>query len=194
MNPAADGSHFSGGFGDPGRDAARAFRVIMTVLARPGEIGELGMVSAPAPLSPAQAGLILTLCDTGTPLHLAGPADCAPVRDWVRFHTGAPLAAAGDAEFAVGTWADLKPLDRYRIGTPDYPDRSVTLFAELPGLDATDAVLTGPGIRDSARLSLPDIALLQDNAMLFPLGIDIFFTCGTALAGLPRSTRIEAEG
>ncbi|WP_121067954.1 phosphonate C-P lyase system protein PhnH [Chachezhania antarctica] len=193
MSPTADGTRFGGGFTDPSRDAARAFRTIMTVLARPGEIGTLDQVHAPAPLSQAQAALILTLCDTNTGVHLAGAADDSAVRDWVRFHTGAPLVAAEDAEFAVGTWDALQPLDRFAIGTSEYPDRSATLFAEVPVLAPEGATLKGPGIRNTARLSLPETGALQDNATLFPLGFDVYFTCGTALAGLPRSTQITAE-
>ena len=41
---------------------------------------------------------------------------------------------------------------------------------------------------------LADIAALQDNAMLYPLGCDFFFTCGDQVAALPRSTQIQAEG
>ena len=194
MSPADDSARFSGGFTDPSRDAARAFRTIMTTLARPGEIGTLDQVHAPAPLGQAQAALILTLCDTNTGLHLAGDADAPAVRDWVRFHTGAPIVSAEDADFAAGPWAALLPLDGFAIGTPEYPDRSATLFAELPELVTEGATLKGPGIRDTARLNLPDVPVLQDNAALFPLGIDIYFTCGTALAGRPRSTQIAAEG
>ena len=50
------------------------------------------------------------------------------------------------------------------------------------------AVLTGPGIADAARLSLPDVAAFRANRALFPLGLDFFFTCGDRLAALPRST------
>ncbi|MDP1577127.1 MAG: phosphonate C-P lyase system protein PhnH, partial [Cypionkella sp.] len=32
----------------------------------------------------------------------------------------------------------------------------------------------------------------QANRALFPLGFDCFFTCGTKVAALPRSTYVEA--
>ena len=51
------------------------------------------------------------LCDRTTPLHLAGGHDCAAVRDWVTFHTGAPLVAPEAAAFALGRWDDLTPLE-----------------------------------------------------------------------------------
>jgi alpha-D-ribose 1-methylphosphonate 5-triphosphate synthase subunit PhnH len=50
--------------------------------------------------------------------------------------------------------------------------------------------MRGPGIEDSALLSLPDTKAFQDNAQHFPLGLDFFFTCGDRLAGLPRTTKV----
>ena len=72
---------------------------------------------------------------------------------------------------------------------PD-PDRSATLVVEVECLEATGATLTGPGIRDSAYLSLPETAAFQTNSALFPLGLDFFFTCGDRIAGLPRTTEV----
>lgn len=184
---------YAGGFADAPRDAAHAFRAAMNVMARPGEIRELSGAVPPAPLSVAQGALILTLADPETGLFLAGAADCQDVRAWITFHTGAPIVGREHADFAIGSWADLMPLDDYRIGTAEYPDRSTTLVAELPSLAQDGAVLRGPGIKDTARLTLPDVPALQRNAALYPLGFDCFFTSGTKVAALPRSTKI-AEG
>ncbi|MCR8725035.1 phosphonate C-P lyase system protein PhnH [Frigidibacter sp. ROC022] len=182
----------TGAFADPPRDAARAFRGALRALSRPGTIVTLAGAAGPAPLSPAAAALLLTLADATTPLHLAGAHDCAALRDWVRFHCGAPLTGAEDAAFALGTWPALAPLDRYRIGTPDYPDRAATLIVEVEDLTPDGARLSGPGIRGQARLSLPETAAFRANHDLFPLGWDCFLTAGERLAGLPRSTQVEA--
>lgn len=182
---------FGGGFADPAVDSARAFRAAMNVMAKPGEIRDLATAQPPAPLSTAAGTLLLTLCDPEVGVHLAGACDTAEIRGWLAFHTGAPVVAAEVADFAVGRWADLMPLDRFRIGTPEYPDRSATLIVEVEALEQTGATLRGPGIKDSARLSLPDVAALAGNAMLYPLGLDFFFTCGGRLAALPRSTTIS---
>ena len=153
----------TGGYADAPREAARAFRAALDAMARPGTIGTVTGAVPPAPLSVAAGVLILTLVDATTPLHLAGAADCPAVRDWVQFHTAAPLVAAEAAMFAVGDWAALHPLDRFAIGTPDYPDRSATLIVEVPVLEASGARLTGPGIRDAALLSLPDTTAFVAN-------------------------------
>ncbi|MDF1715896.1 MAG: phosphonate C-P lyase system protein PhnH [Antarcticimicrobium sp.] len=181
----------AGGFSDPAIESARAFRAAMNVMARPGEIRDLDMARPPAPLSAAAGTLLLTLCDPETGVHLAGACDSAEMRGWLAFHTGAPVVSADRAGFAVGRWADLLPLDRFRIGTPEYPDRSATLIVELEALQQAGASLRGPGIKDSAALSLPDPAALAGNAMLYPLGLDFFFTCGGRIAALPRSTQIS---
>ncbi len=184
-------TQFSGGFRDAPVDAAHAFRAAMAAMARPGDLREVSGVRPPAPLSVAAGTLLLTLCDPETGVHLAGGCDTAEVRSWLTFHTGAPLVAPSEADFAVGNWADLMPLNAYSVGTPEYPDRSATLIVECKDLRPSGAVLRGPGIKSSARLSLPGVAVLQKNSALFPLGCDFFFTCGNQLAALPRSTQIE---
>ena len=97
-----------GGFADAPIEAARAFRAAMNVMARPGRIERLAGALPPAPLSPAAGTLILTLCDPETPVHLAGTHDTAALRDWITFHTGAPLVGAREAMFAVGAWQALQ--------------------------------------------------------------------------------------
>lgn len=181
----------SGGFATPSVDAAHAFRAVLGVLARPGTIRTLSVARPPAPLSVAAGTLALTLLDGTTPVHLAGAHDCAALRDWITFHTGAPLVAAPDAAFAFGTWEALHPLDRFAIGTPEYPDRAATLVIDLPELSNDGARLSGPGIKGSAHLSLPATAPFRANRDLFPLGFDTFLTCGDRIAGLPRSTIVE---
>lgn len=179
------------GFPDAPRDAAVAFRAILTALSRPGTIHAVTGAVPPAPLSPAAGVVVLTLVDRTTGLWLAPSCDTPAVRDWITFHTGAPLVAATDAAFALGGWAEMLPLSRFAQGAPDYPDRSATLIIDLPDLRAEGARLTGPGIRDVAHLSLPETAAFAENARAFPLGLDFIFTAGGRIAALPRTTRVE---
>lgn len=181
----------TGGFNDGPVQSARAFRAALSALARPGRIETVDGGAAPAPVSIAAATLLLTLCDAETPLYLAGAHDTDAVRDWVAFHIGAPIVEAGAAMFALGRWEALAPLDRFSIGTPEYPDRSATLIVETDSLAAEGARLTGPGIKTDAALSLPETPAFTANHALFPLGLDFFFTAGNALAALPRTTIVE---
>ncbi|MAM63164.1 phosphonate C-P lyase system protein PhnH [Maritimibacter sp. UBA3975] len=187
-----DGNALTGGFADAPVQSAHAFRAALNALARPGRIERISGAEAPAPVSPAAATLLLTLCDAETPLHLAGDHDKQPVRDWIAFHIGAPLVGRSHAMFALGTWPALTPLDAFPVGTPEYPDRSTTLIVEMDALAATGARLTGPGIETEAHLALPDIAPFRANHARFPLGLDSLFTAGDRIAGLPRSTNVEA--
>ncbi len=182
----------SGGFADAPVQSAHAFRHVLEAMARPGTIRTVTGATPPAPLSVAAGVALLTLADGTTPVHLAGAADCRSVRDWIAFHIGAPLSPAEDADFAVGTWDHLAPVTRFRIGQPDYPDRSATLIVELDRLTNHGPCLTGPGIATGTWLSLPETAAFRANRALFPLGFDCIFTCGDRLAALPRSTRVEA--
>jgi alpha-D-ribose 1-methylphosphonate 5-triphosphate synthase subunit PhnH len=181
----------SGGFSDGSTQSAHAFRRVMEAMARPGTIHRLASAEPPAPLSVAAGTVLLTLCDTDTPVYLAGDADCPEIRDWLAFHSGAPVAEPSRCMFAIGSWDALAPLSVYPIGTSDYPDRSATLIVECPELSAGGETLTGPGIRDTARLSLPEKSAFQANRARFPLGLDFLFTSGDRFAALPRSTRVS---
>ncbi|MEL6573729.1 MAG: phosphonate C-P lyase system protein PhnH [Pseudomonadota bacterium] len=180
-----------GGFATPAVDAAHAFRAIMGAMARPGLINSIQGAAPPAPVSVAAGTVLLTLCDPDTPVHLAGAHDCEAVRTWIAFHTGAPFASADRAMFAVGTWGALGDLNAYPIGTSEYPDRSSTLIVEMDAIASDGATLRGPGIKETATLSLPEIDAFQFNQALFPLGLDFIFTSGTDIAALPRTTEVQ---
>ncbi|WP_035253190.1 phosphonate C-P lyase system protein PhnH [Actibacterium atlanticum] len=179
-----------GGFSDAPKQSAQAFRAAMNAMARPGRLFEITGAQPPVPLSVAGGALVLTLADTDTPLFLAPSHDVPEIRDWIAFHTGAPIVPAAEAMFALGDWSALQPLDQFAIGTSQYPDRSATLIVEQPLLKNTGAALSGPGIEHQHHLNLPDLQPFQNNAMLFPLGLDFYFTAGTQIAALPRSTQV----
>lgn len=180
----------AGGFADPAIQSAQAFRSVMEAMARPGTIYDIAGAAPPAPLSCAAGTVLLTLCDTDTPVYLAGDFDTPDVRAWLAFHTGAPITRPSHAMFAVGTWDALLPLSAYQIGTSEYPDRSATLIVEADEL-TSGAMLSGPGIKDTSSLNLPDLALFQANHAMFPLGLDFIFTSGAQLVALPRSTEVS---
>lgn len=182
-----------GGFGDAPVQAAKGFRAALNVMARPGAIEAVEGAAAPSPASNAAATLLLTLCDAETPIHLVGAHDCEALRKWITFHIGAPLVGPESAVFVLGDWDALQPLHRFQVGTPQYPDRSATLIVEMENLSNTGASLAGPGIKETASLSLPAIEPFQLNNALFPLGHDFYFSCGDQMAALPRSTKVRTD-
>ena len=179
-----------GGFADVAIDASHAFRAVMTAMARPGEIVRVRGAHPPAPMSIAAGVVALTLCDPETPIYLAAGHDTPKLREWITFHTGAPIVAAQDAVFAIGVW-DALPLEKFATGSAEYPDRSATLIVERDSLSNAGTVLQGPGIRDQAQLTLPETQAFHSNAALFPRGLDFMFTCGDRLAAVSRTTRVS---
>jgi alpha-D-ribose 1-methylphosphonate 5-triphosphate synthase subunit PhnH len=179
-------------------DSQRVFRRALEAMASPGKIVALeAQLSPPAPLLPATAALLLTLCDFETPLWLDPPlAESAEVVAFLRFHTGATLAAPDACAFAaIADPLRMPALSRFSQGAPEYPDRSATLILQLAALEARGWMLEGPGIRQAARLTgapLPaDFAQqLRHNRLRFPCGVDLLLVADGALAALPRSLRL----
>jgi alpha-D-ribose 1-methylphosphonate 5-triphosphate synthase subunit PhnH len=188
-------------FADPVFDSQAAFRRILRAISAPGTILPCGEALAPpASLCAAAAAALLTLADFETPLWIA-PSFGDEVAAYLLFHTGAPRAlAASEAAFAlVDLAADGLVLDNFALGTAEYPDRSTTIVAQAATLEkGAPLTLTGPGIRDHARLAaapLPADFVEQwtANRARFPLGVDLILTAGTRIAALPRSTIIAKE-
>ena len=186
------------GFSDPGHDAQRLFRAVLDAFAHPGRIMSLPDPPAgPGTISPATAAYLLTLVDRDTPLWLAPEFERPAVRDFVRFHTGAPIVARRDeAVFAVLAH-DTASLDGFAIGTDLYPDRSATLVIEVPVLGAGAARRwRGPGIDGQAAVTVGGLGAdfwqaWADNHALFPCGVDVVFAAGSQLLALPRSIAVE---
>jgi alpha-D-ribose 1-methylphosphonate 5-triphosphate synthase subunit PhnH len=198
-----------GGFADPVFDAQSVFRAVMDAMARPGTVLPVKALAAPpAPLSATAAALALTLSDHDTPLWL-DPAlsGSAPVRAYLAFHTGAPVAEArSEAAFAlVAHPLGLGSLAEFGQGTQEYPDRSTTLIMQVDALssdvgqrrgETNSLVLAGPGIRGTASLAafpLPEnlLAEWQANRARFPRGVDVILAAPTAVTCLPRSVKIR---
>lgn len=189
------------GLADPVHDSQRFFRGLLTAMAHPGRAVALeGAPQGPKPLDPATTAAALTLLDGDTPLWIDWIADTPPLRAFVTFHCGCRIVERSQ-QAAFGLVTDPENMPRLALfaqGLDQYPDRAATLLLQVPSLTGGSVVtLSGPGIRDTAEIvpaGLPDW-FWNDwrlNAGQFPLGVDIFLTCGEAVVGLPRS--ILAEG
>jgi alpha-D-ribose 1-methylphosphonate 5-triphosphate synthase subunit PhnH len=209
------------GFEDPVHDAQRVFRGVLEAMAHPGRVTRAGaLTEAPALLHPATAALFLALADLDTPVwlqpqanqdagttadHDAGPsaglAGGDALASWLRFHCGCPIAAqpAAAAFALVHTPLVMPPLAAFRLGDPEYPDRSTTLLIQIEGFAAAagGVTLSGPGIRDSQSFAPAGLPAgfwneWRENAQLFPRGVDVIFVAGHDLAALPRTTLVRA--
>jgi alpha-D-ribose 1-methylphosphonate 5-triphosphate synthase subunit PhnH len=201
MNALPAGEELPSGLAEPVLDSQRVFRATLDAMAHPGTIVDLTLrLSAPPPLHIATAALALTLADYETPLWLDAGAATSAVAAFLRFHCGCSATVPCDgAAFAIITApAGMPPLAAFQAGSDEYPDRSTTLILQLPALNGGENwLLRGPGIPDSrafapAGLPAEFRGWVQDNHRMFPRGVDLIFTCGSSLAALPRSTRLEA--
>lgn len=178
--------------------AQEAFRALMDAMARPGRIQRCDVLpDLPEALAPAAAAALLALTDAETTVWTDATGEA---RDWIAFHTGAPLVAdVSKAQFLLATRA-MPKLSTLDSGTDETPQDSATLIVQLDALaEGAGWRLTGPGIEHEHRLDaagLPDDFAAQwaANRKGFPCGVDLVLCTGARLAALPRSTRIEEAG
>lgn len=190
------------GFDDPVQQSQQAFRALLDAMARPGRVTTVETEAGhPEGLSPALAAALLTLVDLDTPVWLGPGFDSDAVKTWLRFHSGAPLAAkAADAAFALLDATRMPALDQFALGNDEAPERGATLLIQVPGLTGTPAMTwRGPGIKESVQMpacGLGDAVWRQRAALSheFPRGLDLYLGCGRDLVGLPRSTNIDFSG
>lgn len=193
-------SAYEGGFSDPVDAAQTVFRALMDAMARPGSIHIVPDVTAPpAPLIASASALIATLADADTPVWLDPALTKSPaVRDWIVFHTGAPITThQSEAAFAVVAAPEkLSALNGFALGSQEFPDRSTTVILQVTTLaEGAPLTLEGPGIKGRALLSpdpMPQHFARQwaANRQAFPRGIDLILAAPGCVAALPRSTRL----
>jgi len=209
-------AHMGAGFADPVRGAQQAFRVLLGAMSEPGRLHVLhdaatdGLAPDDAemrpPLGIAMAATLLTLLDADTPAHLAGALGNDDARAWLRFHTGArDVPAAAGMTAALARDVDAALWNALALGSDEAPQAGATLIVEVDALSdqplagGIALTLRGAGIDSSRNLAVAGLpaAFWQWRIALqaeLPRGVDLVLVCGTQLAAIPRSTRIESEG
>lgn len=191
------------GFADKVLSAQSTFRSVMDAMARPGSVQRIVPgAGTPDGMMRGTAAIALTLFDHDTPLWLdAGMAESTDVLKWLKFHTGAPVVQDSSvASFAlIGDGALLPALERFALGTSEYPDRSTTVILQVESLEAGRPFeLRGPGI-DGVTMLQASIRphdlfeRLRINEPLFPRGIDVVLVADDALVAIPRTIRVVSK-
>jgi alpha-D-ribose 1-methylphosphonate 5-triphosphate synthase subunit PhnH len=194
---------YTGGFAEPVFEAQSIFKTLMDCMARPGTIATMSAPSAPPPpMGPGAGAIALTLCDHDTAVYLSPALIEAGVQGWLAFQTGALLteerAEAAFAFFEEG--ATFPALSTFSTGSQEYPDRSTTIVAELPGLTGGNPLmLSGPGIDGEAAISPQGLPphfedMWRENVALYPRGVDLVLVSGSDILCLPRTTAIAKKG
>lgn len=194
-------SSLSPGLADPSHDAQQHFREVLDAFSHPGRIVTLADAPhGPGTISPATTAYLLTLADRDTPLWLAPAFNTSEVRDYLRFHAGAPIVESrAAATFAVLPHDDADVFEGFAIGTDTYPDRSATLVIDVPALGTGPArTWRGPGIDGEVQVAIDGLddwfwRQCATNHALFPCGVDLIFTAGSQLLALPRSVSVEVS-
>jgi alpha-D-ribose 1-methylphosphonate 5-triphosphate synthase subunit PhnH len=191
------------GFADKVLSAQSTFRSVMDAMARPGNVQRIAAATGtPAAMMRGAAAVALTLFDHDTPIWLdPAMSETSDIAKWLKFHTSAPVIADSSiCTFAlIGNPAALPALEKFSLGSNEYPDRSTTLILQVESLREGLALeLSGPGIDGTsvlqATIEPPDLfARLAINAALFPRGIDVVLVADDAIVAIPRTTRLVAE-
>ncbi|MDL0431681.1 phosphonate C-P lyase system protein PhnH [Marinobacter sp. TBZ242] len=186
------------GFDDPVQQSQQVFRRALTALSEPGTLQTVPVSDAPERINIASYQLCLALLDAETPLWIAPPLRTDALVSALRFHCGCRIVDQPEqAEFALTSPDFDDDLSQFAQGSHEYPDRSTTLIVQVESLDATaNWTLSGPGIDGMRKVGIAGLdarwpAMLSDNRRRFPCGVDLLFTAGTGLMGLPRTTRVE---
>jgi alpha-D-ribose 1-methylphosphonate 5-triphosphate synthase subunit PhnH len=187
------------GFADSVHDTQQVFRRLLDGFTHPGRVVLLPQrLTVPGGLWPSSAALALTLLDHSTPVHLDPALDTGAVRDFLRFHCGAPIVGApADTAFALVGDAGALDLAVFALGDAERPERSATVIIQVPGfLKGKPKRLTGPGIATTTSLVVDGVEAKfwrqwRENAALYPGGVDVVFAAPEAIAVLPRTVRAE---
>ncbi|MBR0829120.1 phosphonate C-P lyase system protein PhnH [Bradyrhizobium manausense] len=192
------------GFADKVLSAQSTFRSVMDAMARPGSVQRIAPVAGtPGPMMRGTAAIALTLFDHDTPLWLdAQMRESSDVLKWLKFHTGAPVVHDSSvASFAlIADGAALPPLERFALGSNEYPDRSTMVILQVESLsDGCAYELRGPGIDGAAQFQAAikpaDLfERLRINEALFPRGIDVVLVADVSVVAIPRTTRLVTKG
>ena len=189
------------GFSNLTLGSQAVFRTALAALSQPGRIEVLvSDAHTPAQCDPAATALLLALLDADSRVWLSPAFTGTAAASTLRFHTGCTLVAdPAEADFAwVASPAELPALGSFAQGTENDPDRSTTCVVQVNDLaNAAGWTLAGPGIQTTASLLVKglDASFVRqwaDNHAGFPCGVDMFFCAQDRIAGLPRTTQIEA--
>ncbi len=206
MIAAPDLTTVATGFERPVFAAQATFRALLDAFARPGTVRDVcAELDPPRGLDDAMAAITLTLLDRDTSIWLSPSLRTKAVESFFRFHTGAEqVRDPRDASFAfIGSDDAVPDLGSFAVGTDDAPEHSTTVYVSVTSLDSTKTwAARGPGIDGTIRLgvfrandpsfSATFVAQWAVNNHRFPAGVDLVFTKGCALCGLPRTTHIVA--
>lgn len=175
------------------------FRVLLQAMSRPGSIQQFMQ-----PSSPEEHPLLRLLdCILDNEVCICGiGSEAQEMITRLHQQMGCRLGEIAEADFViVSNGTSAGQLASARVGTPDYPDSSVTVVYLIEQLtpEGSTVILTGPGIKETVSpvfsgLALDEFRQLQTINSSFPLGMDaIFVDRSGQCCCIPRSTVIQVN-
>lgn len=191
--------HWGYGFDDPALNSRQTFRAIVAAMEHPGRLATVRENPyAPDVFHSASAATCLMLLEYETPvwtdIELRSPAI-----NWLQIACGSNVVTEPSmAHFALITKPTNMPaLDDFRIGSNESPENAKTIIIQVDDIIPTaDNHHTNIMVDKTVQLELKGVPdkfwyQWQQLSILYPLGIDIFFTCDDVLIALPKIKQIE---
>jgi alpha-D-ribose 1-methylphosphonate 5-triphosphate synthase subunit PhnH len=197
-------------------DSQAAFRALLDALSRPGSVCRLPDCSykgAPRGFCAPALSILKTLCDHRVSFSVGGGSGDSQWMRYLEANLATPFKGAEEADYVLfdGTRFD-EDFALLKRGSAEFPETSATAvlcvgrLAEGVGENAGEntprscrLVLTGPGVRERASLTLAgfDHRYTEERgrANRFPpMGIDLFLVDPEGrVAGIPRSSAVETS-
>lgn len=194
----AQAPHLTPGLKDSVTESQTVFRHLLDAMARPGTVRTLDIeLDGPDTLDLAAAAIVLALVDFETPLYLAPALATDRTETYLTFHCGTRVTRVSEeAAFAILDKAP-KSLSGFNSGTDEYPENGATLLIQVDTIRAGGPlVLSGPGIKDTTNIDLPEVssdfwAARAAQQRYFPRGIDLIFVSGASMVAIPRTTTVS---
>jgi alpha-D-ribose 1-methylphosphonate 5-triphosphate synthase subunit PhnH len=189
---------------DPVHDVQRIYRKILSAMASPGAILDLGaeadLLDLDIPINKGMLLVGLALLDAETSFCVVSQEPVAHGKT-ISQMTYARVTYPDEAEFVfvVGTSGAAQAIAAARAGTLVDPHLGATIIVEARFLDASGSLLlSGPGIESTARIGIGlESGWIEARAaknIEFPLGVDLIIVDEQyRLAALPRTTVIREE-
>ncbi|WP_193180905.1 phosphonate C-P lyase system protein PhnH [Nisaea sediminum] len=194
----AHAPHLTPGFADTVTESQQVFRHLLEAMARPGTVQTIDIdLEGPSTLDRAATAIALALVDFETPLYVSPALSTNAAETYLKFHCGTRITDDPmEAAFAI---LDKAPesLSGFNSGTDEYPENGATLLIQVDTVEAGGPlVLSGPGIKDTTRLDLPDVpagfwTVRAAQQRYFPRGIDLVFVSGASMVAIPRTTTVS---
>jgi alpha-D-ribose 1-methylphosphonate 5-triphosphate synthase subunit PhnH len=194
MNSAMVSNRWRHGYDNTASGSHQAFRAILDAMEHPGSLVTVPEYPhAPAVFNSSAAATCLTLLDSETPVW----TDIEwrnPAISWLQFVCGSSIVTEiSMAKFVIITKPAVMPsLEFFRVGRHELQEKATTILVQVddiyPVLDNRSVDMdSGP----AARLKLKGVAETfryqwRRLSLLYPLGMDIFFTCDDVLTAWPK--------